>query len=92
MAFVLAILAISAHATTRSGTIERVVDGDTIVFLITGAKTQRVRLADIDTPELDQPWGLEAKAALKAWAENRRAEIRIGTADLSQHSGSMAKI
>ena len=81
IAFVLAILAISAHAATRSGTIERVVDGDTIVFLITGAKTQRVRLADIDTPELDQPWGLEAKAALKVWAENRRAEIRIVDTD-----------
>ena len=85
MAFVLAILAISAHATTRSGTIERVVDGDTIVFLITGAKTQRVRLADIDTPELDQPWGLEAKAVLKVWLRiagpKFGSSTRIGTAD-----------
>ncbi|MEC8071037.1 MAG: thermonuclease family protein, partial [Pseudomonadota bacterium] len=30
---------------------------------------------------LDQPWGLEAKAALKVWAENRRAEIRIVDTD-----------
>ena len=81
MAFVLIILAISSHATTRSGTVERVVDGDTIVFQRVVAKTLRVRLADIDTPELDQPWGIEAKAALKDWAENRRAEIRIVDTD-----------
>ena len=81
MAFVLIILAISTHATTRSGTVERVVDGDTIVFLVTGAKTQRVRLADIDTPELDQSWGLEARAALKVWAEKRRGEVRIVDTD-----------
>ena len=37
------------------GTVEKVVDGDTIVFQRIGAKTLRVRLADIDTPELDQP-------------------------------------
>ncbi len=63
------------------GTVEKVVDGDTIVFQRIGAKTLRVRLADIDTPELDQPWGEEAKAALKVWAENRRAEIRIVDTD-----------
>ena len=81
MAFVLIILAISTHATNRYGTVERVVDGDTIVFKAGDAKTQRVRLADIDTPELDQPWGGEAKAALKGWAENRRAQIRIVDTD-----------
>ena len=81
MAFVLIILAISTHATNRYGTVERVVDGDTIVFKAGDAKTQRVRLADIGTPELDQPWGGEAKAALKGWAENRRAQIRIVDTD-----------
>ena len=63
------------------GTVEKVVDGDTIVFQRIGAKTQRVRLADIDTPELDQPWGIEAKAALKNWAEKRRGEVRIVDTD-----------
>jgi endonuclease YncB( thermonuclease family) len=79
--FVLLTLATSMHATTQSGTVERVIDGDTIVFKGIGSKTQRVRLADIDTPELDQPWGEEAKVALKGWAENRRAEMRIVDTD-----------
>ena len=82
--------ATSVHATAQSGIVERVVDGDTIVFLVTGAKTQRVRLADIDTPELDQSWGLEAKAALKVWAENRRAEIRI--VDTDRYGRSVATL
>ena len=30
---------------------------------------------------VDQPWGIEAKTALKDWAENRRAEIRIVDTD-----------
>jgi endonuclease YncB( thermonuclease family) len=90
MAFVLVILAISAHATTRYGTVERVVDGDTIVFKAGDAKTQRVRLADIDTPELDQPWGIEAKAALKNWAEKRRGEVMI--VDTDRYGRSVATL
>ena len=90
MAFVLIILAISAHATTRYGTVERVVDGDTIVFKAGDAKTQRVRLADIDTPELGQSWGGEAKAALKVWAENRRGEVRI--VDTDRYGRSVATL
>ena len=88
--FVLVTLAISTHATTRSGTVERVVDGDTIIFLVTGAKTQRVRLADIDTPELDQPWGEEAKVALTGWAEKRQGEIRI--VDTDRYGRSVATL
>ena len=71
----------AASAEILAGTVERVVAGDTIVFKTGDAKTQRVRLADIDIPELDQPWGGEAKAALKGWAENRRAQIRIVDTD-----------
>ena len=90
LVFVLTTLATSSHATTRSGAVERVVDGDTIVFRVIGAKNLRVRLADIDTPELDQPWGEEAKAALKGWAENRRAEIRI--VDTDRYGRSVATL
>ena len=90
MAFVLIILAISTHATNRYGTVERVVDGDTIVFKSGDAKTQRVRLAGIDTPELDQPWGEEAKMALKGWAEDRMAKIRI--VDIDRYGRSVATL
>ena len=41
------------------------------------AKTLRIRLADIDTPELDQPWGEEAKAALSGWVQGERGRTDI---------------
>ena len=48
-----------------AGLVSRVVDGDTIVFLTEAGAQKRVRLADIDTPELNQPWGPRAKLALE---------------------------
>lgn len=52
------------------GTVTRVVDGDTLkVQLSSGPIT--VRLDSIDTPESNQPWGPEAKAALKALLDGR---------------------
>lgn len=47
------------------GKVTRIVDGDTVRFSIEGARQRRiVRLSQIDAPELDQPWGREAKRAL----------------------------
>ena len=37
-----------------AGLVSRVVDGDTIVFITEDGAQERVRLADIDTPELNQ--------------------------------------
>ena len=63
------------------GTFDRVIDGDTLVFKTASAKTLRIRLADIDTPELDQPWGEEAKAALSGWVQGELGRIDIVDTD-----------
>ena len=39
-------------------------DGDTLMVLMEQTQYE-VRLAEIDTPEMDQPWGREAKLALR---------------------------
>jgi endonuclease YncB( thermonuclease family) len=46
------------------GYISRVIDGDTVVVRIPDNGELVCRLAYIDAPELDQPWGLEARDML----------------------------
>ena len=64
---VLLVLCVCAHASDERvvGNLKRVVDGDT-VYLKTGSDISiKVRLAFIDAPELNQPFGKDAKAFLK---------------------------
>lgn len=49
---------------TLYGRAVEVRDGDTLVILMENTQYE-VRLAEIDTPEMDQPWGREAKQALR---------------------------
>ena len=59
--FILVVLAaaLSAAASTFTGRVERVIDGDTIVV-----GTNIVRLAEIDAPELRTPHGPASRRAL----------------------------
>ena len=54
------ILSGQAQATSFTGKIVRVLDGDTVEVLHDG-KAERVRLAQIDCPEKGQPFGQAAK-------------------------------
>ena len=45
--------------------ITKVIDGDTVIAQV-GENPVRLRLAEIDAPEIGQPWGLNAKKALEA--------------------------
>lgn len=66
------------------GTPGRVVDGDT--FSITGGKNViRVRIADIDAPELDQAFGEAARTALAAMLDSVDT-IRIRVIDVDRYS------
>jgi micrococcal nuclease len=52
-----------APATTYTGKVIKVVDGDTLDIFYQG-KPLRVRLSEIDTPERAQPWYQRAREAL----------------------------
>lgn len=41
-----------------------VTEGDSVTVLDSGRNQQRVRLAEIDTPERGQPWGTRARKAM----------------------------
>ena len=63
--------ATSLSSSTATVTVDRVVDGDTVVLMIDGKK-EKVRLIGVDTPETVKPntpvqcYGLEASNALKS--------------------------
>jgi micrococcal nuclease len=54
-----------AAAPAQTGVVTRVVDGDSVWVRPASAKPIAVRLAGIDAPELCQPWGPEARDALR---------------------------
>ncbi|MBI2964251.1 MAG: thermonuclease family protein [Deltaproteobacteria bacterium] len=53
----------SAPASGRTGRVIQVDDGDTVTLLI-GREHVRIRLAEIDAPEGEQPYGADARQAL----------------------------
>tara|TARA_B100001996_G_scaffold375687_1_gene355979 strand:+ start:974 stop:1486 length:513 start_codon:yes stop_codon:yes gene_type:complete len=63
------------------GKVVRVVDGDTIHINNKNLGIIKIRLAEIDTPELDQPFGLEAKNGLKKLVGNKIVKIKKVTVD-----------
>jgi endonuclease YncB( thermonuclease family) len=51
------------------------VDGDTLIIEDAGGIRTRVRLRSINAPEMDEPGGPEAKAALEAELLGRRVIV-----------------
>ena len=63
-----------------TGKVVKVADGDTLVIMH-GYDEIRIRLYEIDTPELDQPYGAEAKQALYDLTFNRIVSVTVETID-----------
>ena len=75
LALVIGFGAISAQAADFEGRVIAIADGDTLVMLTSENKQVRVRLNEIDAPESDQPWGLQAKKALSELAMSRYVRV-----------------
>jgi endonuclease YncB( thermonuclease family) len=56
------------------GPLVRIKDGDSLVAKVQGVAME-IRLAEIDSPELDQPYGRDAKQALVSLASGRQLVI-----------------
>ena len=75
----LVVLSLSAFSSDRqyeSVSITKVIDGDSVIAKL-GEKSVRVRLAEIDAPEIGQPWGLNAKKALEAKVTGIRVNMEV---------------
>lgn len=91
LALCLLVLAWSAVAPAAAGSMHGVVivviDGDTVLFKpdhygVASRAFLKIRLADIDAPEKDQPYGEAATRALAAWVLNRRVELDTVATDV----------
>ena len=74
-----AILLLLAHSPTLAdsitGRVSRVIDGDTVIVVDRADSQVRVRLADIDAPEMRQPYGPQAKAALVTMSGGKQVTV-----------------
>lgn len=67
----------AADAPSLLGRVARVVDGDTVVLALASGERVRLRLAEIDAPEMAQPHGVEARRALEALAASKPARAVV---------------
>lgn len=70
----LACLALSAQANELRGKVVGVHDGDTLT-LLSGAASTKVRLDEIDAPELSQPFGQKSKQSLSELCFGKDASV-----------------
>ena len=77
------ILTLNSQAFERTieGKVISVTDGDTIKIKTHQTKIEKIRLAQIDTPEKKQPWGNKAKQALSAKVYGKIVKVDIETTD-----------
>lgn len=64
-----------------SGLVTSVIDGDTLSIRDTDYNHHRVRLASIDAPELDQPYGKEASIILRNLLFNKNVVVSVTSID-----------
>ncbi len=60
--------------------VEKVIDGDTVYGLL-GDKTYKIRLAEIDAPERDQPFGRQSKIFLRKLLVDGEFDAHITSED-----------
>ena len=74
---VLVIASSCTWADVIKGKIVKVADGDTVTLLTAENKQVRIRLAQIDAPEKDQPWGQNSKEFLTRIAAGKAAIVDV---------------
>lgn len=74
-------LSFSVNATTLTGKVIKVSDGDTISILDRAKNTHKIRLAGIDAPEKSQPFGQKSKDQLAKTVFGKQVKAQCGKSD-----------
>ena len=64
-----------AQAETFSGKVVGIADGDTLTVLTASKQQHKIRLAEIDAPEKDQPFGTKSRQSLTDLCFGKEAEV-----------------
>jgi len=78
-----------AEARILDGRVVGVTDGDTLTLLVDREQI-RIRLAQIDAPESNQPYGKKAKAALSTLAFGKQARVEV--VDIDRYGRTVGEI
>lgn len=84
---------VSSHAAFSSeltGKVVGVHDGDTVTILTPDITQVKIRLSEIDAPELDQPYGAQSKKALSDMIFNK--QVRIMWDERDRYGRTVGKI
>lgn len=71
----------SAQAADLTGRVTQVIDGDSLIMETAHGSRLELRLAGIDAPELDQPYGARAAAQLRSRILHQRIDVELQGAD-----------
>lgn len=75
------LLAGSVRADTLTGRVVGIADGDSLTLLVDGHRQVKVRLAGIDAPEHDQPFGQRSRQSLSELAFGKTATVAVSKID-----------
>jgi endonuclease YncB( thermonuclease family) len=78
-----------AETSTLKGRVVGIADGDTLTLLV-GREQVRIRLAQIDAPESNQPYGKKSKAALSALAFQKQARVEV--VDIDRYGRTVGEV
>jgi endonuclease YncB( thermonuclease family) len=79
----------AAPGTLLAASVGHVKDGDSLV-LLSGGQRLEVRIAEIDAPELGQPFGRKARQALLRRVEGR--EVRLEVVDHDRYDRTVGRL
>ncbi len=87
----LLLVAAPAAAASFEGRVVRVKDGDSLMLYRPDVKrTSEIRLAGIDAPELAQPWGVQARSALRRLVNGKT--VRVEVTDRDRYGRLVARV